>query len=92
MKRRQSTRATAFQAELDEMRPKVIERAQGMCELCKAKPVEVIHHKLRRSQGGTNALDNLWGLCNDDHLYIHKHPAESYAQGWLHRSTSSVTF
>jgi hypothetical protein len=42
--------------------------------------------------GGTSneevafGLANLISLCRDCHSYVHAHPAESYAQGFLVRS------
>ena len=67
------------------MRPLVEVRAGYLCEVCRAHGVEVIHHRKRRSQGGTNALANLLGLCNDDHEKIHQSPAQAYDQGLLLR-------
>ena len=45
----------------------------------------VVHHKRLRSQGGTNALDNLVLLCSLHHGHVHANPAWSYRHGWLVR-------
>lgn len=44
-----------------------------------------LHHRLPRSAGGKHTADNLLALCRPHHEYIHAHPAESYAAGWLLR-------
>jgi hypothetical protein len=45
-----------------------------------------VHHKLRRSQGGTHELDNLATLCAAHHRWVHEHPAQAYELGLLIRS------
>lgn len=78
-------RFIAFAVELEEVRPLVVARAAGLCECCGAKPGVVLHHKLRRSAGGTNKMSNLMLLAESCHRYIHEHPSESYKMGWLIR-------
>ena len=80
-----SGKQQSYQEELEEMRPLVMARALHVCEKCRAMPAVVIHHKLRRSQGGTNDLGNLMALCLDCHNEIHEYPAWSYEKGWLLR-------
>ena len=67
-------------------RTAVLERCGGICEArgvgCVGVAVHV-HHICRRSQGGTNDLSNLLGLCFVCHQWIHKHPAISKERGWL---------
>ena len=41
------------------------------------------HHVLRRSQGGPDTPDNLVTLCRAHHEYVHGHPAEARALGFL---------
>jgi len=36
------------------------------------------HHRLMRSQGGKDSLDNLISVCRAHHDWIHAHPARSY--------------
>ena len=58
----------------------------GVCELCDAARAIDPHHRLRRTQGGTDDRSNLLFLCRRCHDWIHDHPAESYQQGYLLRS------
>jgi len=80
---KRSRKAQSFARELDLMRPLLMERSDGLCEYCYDAPVEVIHHRLRRSQGGTNHLKNLLAVCSDCHNDIHGNPKRSYATGAL---------
>jgi 5-methylcytosine-specific restriction endonuclease McrA len=46
-----------------------------MCQYCRSKPVTDIHHIVYRSQGGSDEVDNLIGLCRGEtgcHLKAHK--------------------
>jgi 5-methylcytosine-specific restriction endonuclease McrA len=70
------------------MRPLVEARAGHRCEVCRHGCIDQIHHRLRRSQGGTNELDNLLAVCSDCHRVIHDHPSRSYESGWLLRRWS----
>jgi HNH endonuclease len=68
-------------------RQEVHERSGGFCEagkigVCKVN-AEHVHHKMLRSQGGTDDLDNLLDVCNRCHTWIHGHPAKAVALGWL---------
>ncbi len=72
--------------ELDAMTNPLLERANHCCEICLSAPVEHRHHKLRRSQGGTNALSNLIACCVDCHVRIHRYPEASYRAGLMIRS------
>ena len=50
------------------MRPLIEARSGGACECgCAAGRPRRIHHRLRRSQGGTNDLDNLAHLAHVCH-------------------------
>ena len=48
-----------------------------------SKNGEHIHHLLRRSAGGSHEPENLISLCAACHGWVHNHPAESRARGWL---------
>ena len=80
---RESEKHRAYRIELMEATPKVIARAKGICEICGHQRVEVIHHRLRRSQGGGNDLGNLLGLCRGCHTEVHENPAWAKEMGYL---------
>jgi hypothetical protein len=77
------------------MRPRVAWRSGGICEAhlpgCK-RIATVVHHRKRRSQGGTNDIANLMHLCagpwgDGCHEKIHRNPMLSFTCGFLVRST-----
>lgn len=68
------------------VREAVRERSADVCEVCGAARAVLLHHKLRRSQGGSHSADNLLHLCDWCHADIHANPAVSYVRGWLIRS------
>jgi len=82
----------AYEDELDEMRPLVVARAHGLCQICREQPGTVVHHRLRRSQGGKNELSNLMLLCGPCHGVVHEFPATSFAQGYLLKREYGGTF
>lgn len=47
-----------------------------MCEMCQKEgrltPVEVVHHKIELSVGGTNDFNNLMSVCKSCHAKIHR--------------------
>lgn len=49
---------------------------------------ECRHHKLRRSQGGTDDAGNTVDICDACHVFIHHNIAWSFARGWLLRRTA----
>lgn len=73
-------------------RGEVLERVDGWCEartvVCSGRATQV-HHLLRRSQGGTDAPENLLGVCVRCHERIHSHPEWAYQVGLLHRSSTA---
>lgn len=80
-----------------ELRPVALARANYRCERCGAtgrpgRPLSC-HHRLMRSQGGPDTLENLVVLCGLDnttgcHGWVHKHPEQAYALGLLIRQSS----
>lgn len=76
-------RATALDFS-DEVKAQVRLRAGGRCEFpgC-GGPIEHFHHRLLRKHGGPGTVLNCMGVCRISHRYIHDHPSESYANGWL---------
>lgn len=48
------------------------EEQDGVCLLCKTKPIKHIHHIVPTSRGGSDTVANKSGLCEDCHEIIHK--------------------
>ena len=50
-------------------------REHPLCELCSADgrvtPAEMVHHRLKAADGGTNDWDNLQALCQSCHSRLH---------------------
>lgn len=57
-------------------------------EVCTGRP-EHRHHKLRRSQGGTDDASNTVDACSACHGWIHANPSKAYAWGWLEHRRSA---
>jgi 5-methylcytosine-specific restriction endonuclease McrA len=67
-----------------------MENPLQLCERCRQARATVLHHKLRRSQGGGNDDENLARLCAPCHSNIHMHPEDSYREGWMVRGVQNV--
>jgi len=53
------------------IRKQAITRANGICEMCKTKPVTEVHH-LRYPKWGTfDVPENLVAICHSCHCKIH---------------------
>ena len=61
-----------------------------ICVRC-GKPATQKHHRMRRSQGGTDDPVNLADVCVECHNWIHANPYEAYANGLLVPSWEEVT-
>ena len=85
--RGKSARQLVKRDELDAITPALIERAGGVCEICRAAWGTHRHHVLRRSQGGTNTLKDLLLLCGECHSHVHANPELAYEMGWLRKGT-----
>lgn len=77
-------------AAMKKARAEVVERSQGRCEaaiegVCVVQGSQV-HHKRRRSQGGTDTVDNLILVCHRCHDHIHRYPAQATELGLLTRT------
>lgn len=59
----------------------VWERQNRQCARCGNLGNE-IHHRMRRREGG-HAYENLVGLCSEDHRWVHKHPKQAAADGFI---------
>ena len=86
LRRKPSDAWLAEREQLEELRPLIEVRAGHRCEICRVGQPVVLHHKLRRSQGGKHSLANLLGLCNCCHEQVHARPEWSYTQGYLTHS------
>ena len=86
MRRAPSRGRRAREAEWSKVCRERRETCGGTCEfpLCNA-PGAHGHHRLPRSQGGKDTLENCLWLCAHHHDYVHLHPAESYERGWMLR-------
>jgi len=65
---------------LKALRIAVIARAEGRCQYCGAWGHLDAHHVVKRSQGGTDTMDNLVALCRS----CHDRTDSPYAKGKLH--------
>ena len=76
------------QLSMSEFHRLIIDGCAGRCQIgspaCTGRATQA-HHVLLRKHGGPNTRDNGLGTCEPCHLYLHMHPAESYANGWLRR-------
>lgn len=76
--RSKSRRKRKDDADMERLRPIVIERDKGKCILC-GKPYQEIHHIKYRSACGKSTLENLCCLCWHCHrVKVHNgtHPKE----------------
>ena len=67
-------------------RARPLEPLRWRCEICGENPATERHHKLRRSQGGSDDASNTLDLCGWCHARVHSEPEISYAEGYLIRS------
>jgi nitrate reductase cytochrome c-type subunit len=51
---------------------KVLKRDKHQCIICSSKDYLQVHHKIYRSKGGSNEMNNLETLCIDCHIEKHK--------------------
>lgn len=69
-------------------RSAVLLRAGGRCERCSIHGSETplgfldVHHRLPRSRGGSDCVENLVALCRPCHEAIHHHTADDW-RDWI---------
>ena len=61
---------------------------RGKCMLC-SKPIEHYHHIVGKSEGGSNTIRNIAGLCLDCHSKVHKSEALKMMLSELKSGTST---
>ena len=50
----------------------IADHQNGKCLLCGCNDIEHYHHIVLRSQGGSDSIDNIAGLCKECHDAVHK--------------------
>ena len=83
MKRKRATSGSDFHPAV---RGAIERRSGDRCEAansgCQGRAT-MIHHIRRRSQGGEGVIDNGLHVCAQCHQWIHEHPKDAAAKGWL---------
>jgi 5-methylcytosine-specific restriction endonuclease McrA len=69
--RRVGKRGEADREAIERVRGEVLERAGHRCERCASTWRLELHHRLRRSQGGSHEPENISVLCQTCHRSIH---------------------
>ena len=64
-------------------REQVWERGNGMCEFCHMAAMTDVHHIAGRVGPDPHRLDNLIGLCRQDHDKIHANPEWAMKHGLM---------
>ena len=93
-----STRKTASAAALRAIRPRLLERADGCCEITGAEftCAPHAHHRLKRGGPERDVLSNLLAVSGEAHVScfpgsIHAEPARSRELGWILSSGDDPT-
>lgn len=85
--RRVGRRGRERQRNLARARDVVLERSGGLCEARAASNCfgrgSMLHHRRRRSQGGSDDPANLLWVCAICHSLIHGLPGLALERGWL---------
>jgi 5-methylcytosine-specific restriction endonuclease McrA len=85
MRQRSARRADTYAREGG--RREIVSRILGAfsrCQRCKFADAVDVHEVLPRSAGGSILdEDNLRAVCRTCHRWIHEHPKEATASGWL---------
>lgn len=88
--RRRGKKANRDRRELAPAKPELLRRSGGACEAgqspyCRRVGSE-IHHKKKRSQGGSNEERNLLWVCGPCNGWIEDHPLAAYNAGLVTKS------
>lgn len=92
--RRVSARRRKRDAVYPERRRQVYERDEGCCRRCRLfllPDIGHVHHLAGRGGRDPHRLEGLVLLCPACHEHVHRHPAESYDQGWMVRRLGGAT-
>jgi 5-methylcytosine-specific restriction protein A len=69
--RRGSRHERGYGTEWDKLRNAILRRDKGLCQVClaagKYRPAKQVDHIRQKSQGGTDAEDNLQSICVECH-------------------------
>lgn len=87
-------RRTRIRARSDKAAVEAVERRRAVDEYLRRHPVcewpqcrrdaVDVHEPLTRARGGSILdPDNMRAVCREHHRWIHDHPAEATARGWL---------
>jgi 5-methylcytosine-specific restriction endonuclease McrA len=71
-------------------RLQVFERAEGMCEHCRAAGCEQVHHIAGRGGVDPHRLSNLVGLCAGCHARAHGEPEWARQVGLMRSRTARM--
>ena len=56
-------------------------RQEGACARC-GNTYTALHHRMRRREGG-HGYENLVGLCDTCHRFVHAHPKAAQEHGYI---------
>lgn len=63
------------------MMPTWLDSLEPVCEFCGKRPLQEMHHRKYRSQGGDWSASNILGLCWQCHKQATVYPAWAYSMG-----------
>lgn len=72
--------ASNFIQKLTDARKIIVSRDGNKCKWCSSNVQLEVHHILPKSQGGTDAADNLVTLCHKCHKQWHREQSAAEAQ------------
>lgn len=78
-----SARRRKRDAVYPERRQQVWVRGNGMCEFCNYRAMTDVHHLAGRGGPDPHRLENLIGLCREDHQRAHREPEWARSVGLM---------